>query len=125
MKIILNDKIDESLISFESDIGWGIAVWEGNKFLSRNSYEVELEIDGVFEWGMDVFPEKEHVFRVDVVEGFMWFKAKVISCEDDGVLVLSLGNDIVFIEVSGVNEIDGYISFYTSPDKVLLYPVEL
>lgn len=125
MKIILNDKIDESLVSFESDLGCGIAVWEGNKFLLRHSYDVELGIDGVFEWGVNVLPEKEHVFYVDIVEGFIWFKAKVISYEDEGVLVLSLGNDIVFIEVSGMSEIDGYISFYATPDKILLYPVDL
>jgi len=125
MKIILNDKIDESLVSFESDLGCGIAVWEGNKFLLRQSYDVELEIDGVFEWGVDILPEKEHVFRVDIVEGLIWFKAQVVSYEDDGVLVLSLGNDVVFIEVSGGEEVDGYISFYTTPDKISLFPIEL
>lgn len=125
MKITLKDKVDDRLIKFESDIGCGVAVWEGNQFLPNTSYDVELEIDDIFKMDRNIFLEKKSIYSIGFIDGVLFFKAKVISCEDDGVLVLSLGKDIIFIEASDANEIDGYVSFFTKPDKVLLYPIEL
>ncbi|EPK9348415.1 hypothetical protein QDZ90_005788, partial [Pluralibacter gergoviae] len=125
MKITLKDKVDDRLIRFESDIGGGVAVWEGDPFSPNTSYNVELEIDDLFEIGRNIFLEKKCINGIDFINGELFFKAKVISYEEDGVLVLSLEKDIIFIEASGANEIDGYVSFFTKPDKVSLYPIEL
>ncbi|MDX5630814.1 MULTISPECIES: hypothetical protein [unclassified Brenneria] len=125
MKITLKDKIDERLVRFKSDIGCGVAIWESDRFSSNTSCDIELEIDDFFEYGKNIALEKKHDCSIDFIDNYMIFKAKIISCEDGGILVLSLGSDIVFIEASGGIEIDGYISFFTTPDKVKLYPIEL
>lgn len=125
MKITLKDRIDERLVRFESDIGCGVAIWECDRFLSNTSCDIELEIDDFFEYGKNIAFEKNHGCSIAFIDDHMIFKAKVVSCEDDGILVLSLGNDVVFIEASGEIKIDGCISFFTTPDKVKLYPIEL
>ncbi|PIT14308.1 hypothetical protein [Snodgrassella alvi] len=125
MKITLKGKIDENLVKFESDLGYGVAIWGNNKPLLNTSYNIELEIDDFFEWGKNITLEKNHEFSINFINNNMIFKAKVISCEDGGILVLSLGKDIIFIETSDTCVIDSYISFFTTPDNVMLYPIEL
>ena len=125
MNITLRNKIDKHLVMFESYIGKGIAIWGGELYLSNFSCEVELEIDDCFKIGKNIFLEKVKDFSINFIDGFMIFKAKVISYEDDGILALRLRNDIVFINVLEEDTIDGYVSFFTTPDKVTLYPVVL
>lgn len=125
MKITLKSQIDENLVEFESDLGYGVATWENNKPLSNISYNIELEIDDFFEWGKNITLEKNHEFSINFINSKMIFRAKVLSCEDGGLLVLSLGKDIIFIETSDTCEIDSYVSFFTTPDNVMLYPIEL
>ncbi|PIT13373.1 hypothetical protein BGI32_09360 [Snodgrassella alvi] len=125
MKITLKGKIDENLVKFESDLGYGVAIWGNNKPLLNTSYNIELEIDDFFEWGKNITLEKNHEFSINFINNNMIFKAKVISCEDGGILVLSLGKDIIFIETSDTCVIDSYISFFTTPDNVMLYPIGL
>ena len=125
MNITLRNKIDKHLVMFESYIGKGIAIWGGELYLSNFSCEVELEIDDFFKIGKNIFLEKAKDFSINFIDGFMIFKAKVISYEDDGILALRLRNDIIFINVLEEDTIDGYVSFFTTPDKVTLYPVVL
>lgn len=125
MKITLKDKIDNRLINFKSDLGEGIAVWEGEQFLLNTSHDIELEVDDVFEWDKNIFLSESSIYKIDIIGNELFFNAKVISCEEDGVLVLSLGKDIIFIELLVAKEIDGYVSFFTTPDKVSLYPIAL
>lgn len=125
MKITLKDQIDENLVEFESELGYGVATWENNKPLSNISYNIELEIDDFFEWGKNITLEKNHEFSINFINNKIIFRAKVISCEDGGILVLLLGKDVIFIETSGKCEIDSYVSFFTTPDNVMLYPIEL
>ena len=124
MKITLKDKIDNRLINFKSDLGEGIAVWEGEQFLLNTSHDIELEVDDVFEWDKNIFLSESSIYKTDIIGNELFFNAKVISCEEDGVLVLSLGKDIIFIELLVAKEIDGYVSFFTTPDKVSLYHQE-
>lgn len=68
---------------------------------------------------------KKNKSSIYLFDNKIFFSAKVISCEDAGVWVLSFGDDIVLIEASGTCEINKFVSFFTTPDNVRLYPIEL
>ena len=126
MKIILKAKLNDHIVEFESNLGYGAANWENNRpSILNTSYDIELDIDDFFEWGKNITLEKSNESSINLCNNKIFFSAKVISCEDDGVWVLSLENDIVFIEVSGTCEINKFVSFFTAPDNVRLYPIEL
>ncbi|MWP61385.1 hypothetical protein [Gilliamella sp. Pas-s25] len=125
MKITLNGKIGEHLVTFKSDLGHGAAHWQDNKPLSNTSYHIELEINDFFEWDKNIVLAEKHNCSINLIDNYIVFNAKVISCEEQGILVLSLGKDIIFIEASDSCEIGSYVSFFTTPDNVMLYPIEL
>lgn len=125
MKNITINEIDRSFVSFESAIGNGIALWGGKKPLSNPYKEIELNIDEHFEWGRNINLTCEHKNRISIRDNHLIFNAKILSFEDDGILVVSLDDDVVFIEVSGNSVVEGYVSFSTTPNKVTLYPIEL
>jgi hypothetical protein len=125
MKITLKNRIDKRLVEFESDLGYGVAIWGGNKPLLNVAYHVELDINDFFQWGRNITLGKKHEAYINLIDNNIVFNAKVISCEDKGVLVLSVANDIVFIETSDTCEVGAYVSFFTTPDKMILHPIEL
>ncbi|MBU2674009.1 hypothetical protein EYY86_07745 [Hafnia paralvei] len=126
MKNIIVNELDGLLVGFESAIGYGIAFWAGKKPLSNPYKEIELDIDDHFEWEKDIYLINENEGSIKIRDNRLIFIAKIISYTDDGILIVSLDDDILFIEVSSVgDDIEGYVSFSTTPDKVTLYPVEL
>ncbi|MEX2975907.1 hypothetical protein AB4J97_03095 [Serratia fonticola] len=122
--IIITELID-SYVKFTSPLGHGMASWSGDMPVVGCNYNVEIDIDEHLEFGENLFSSGGNVSSVSVVNKKITFVAEVISYEDDGVLTVSLGGDIIFLEVSLPSVINGYVEFLTSPDKVYLYPVDL
>ena len=126
MKIIVKEKLSDHIVKFESNLGNGTANWENNKPpILNTSYNIELDIDDFFEWEKNITLDKKNKSSIYLFDNKIFFSAKVISCEDAGVWVLSFGDDIVLIEASGTCEINKFVSFFTTPDNVRLYPIEL
>lgn len=126
MKIIVKEKLSDHIVKFKSNLGYGAANWENNKPPKLNtSYDIELDIDDFFEWEKNITIEERNEPRINHIDNKIFFSAKVISCEDDGVLILSLANDIVLIESSATCEINEFVSFFTTSDNVRLYPIKL
>ena len=126
MEIILTAKLNDHIVEFESNLGYGTAYWESNEPPILNThYNIELDIDDFFEWEKNITIEERNEPRINHIDNNIFFSAKVISCEDDGVLILSLANDIVLIESSATCEINEFVSFFTTSDNVRLYPIEL
>ena len=113
MKIILKANLNDNIVEFESNLGYGAATWENNKLpILNNSYNIELDIDDFFEWEKNITLEKRSESSIYLSDNKIFFSAKVISCEVNGVWVLSFGNDIVLIEASGTCEINKFICFF-------------
>lgn len=127
MKIILTEAINGNLVAFESDLGHGLALWGSNDTILNKPYNVELEIDDLFVWDDNITLENKHNFDIKLDNNLMTFRTKVLSCADDGVLVMELGReDIVMIETSQTREIaSSCVSFVTNPTNVTLYPIKL
>lgn len=125
MKNITLTKFNDSFVKFESKIGNGIAVWLGDESLPKLCSNIELDIDDSFQWGVNISYVNEKESSIKTVDNKTIFTAKILSYEDDGILTVSLEDDVIFVEVSQSYIIDGYVTFFTTPDNIKIYPVEL
>lgn len=125
MKNITLTKFNDSFVKFESQIGNGIAVWLGGGAPPKRCSNIELDIDGTFQWGESISYVKEKESSIKIVGDITIFTAKILSYEEDGILAISLDEDVIFIEVSKNTIKDGYVSFFTTADNIKMYPVEL
>ncbi|SFN55269.1 hypothetical protein [Xenorhabdus japonica] len=118
-------KFNNPYVIFTSPLGNGIARWVGSEPNIGDIYHVELDIDDYFEWGVNINFVSETASNIMLESNNLVFTAKVISYETDGILVVSLSGNIIFLEVGLVSNIDNYVSFFTLKNNVSLYPVEL
>lgn len=125
MKNITLTEFNDSFVKFESKIGNGIAVWLGAKSLPEFCHHIELDIDDSFQWGKNISHTSEGKPSIKIADGKIIFTAKILSYENDGILTISLDDDVIFIEVTQSSIISSYASFFTTPDKIKIYPVEL
>ena len=124
MKHLTIVKLNDSLVKFNSPIGCGLAVWHGNEIDENFCYDVEFDIDDCFEWGKNIYSADDDVSKISYSDEYVMFCSKVISYEDDGVLSISLNGDVIFIEVSSFSHEAKYVSFFTTPYNISIYPVE-
>lgn len=125
MKNITLTEFNGSFVRFQSNIGNGIAIWCGDESPPAFCYNSELDIDELFQWGVNISHVNANKDSIEIVGDNIIFTAKILSHERDGVLTISLDEDVVFIEVSQTPITDGYVSFFTTFNKVKLYPVAL
>lgn len=124
MTNIIIRSFDTQRVNFTSRLGNGIALWKGDEPLVNNSYDVELDIDDYFEWGVNISFTNNEIPKIDLVDNKLYFIAKIISYENDGILSISLDEDVIFLDVASVVGQGKYVSFFTLVDNVSLYPVE-
>ena len=125
MTEIMITAVDKHKVEFTSALGCGAATWVGMPPRQGNTYYVEIDIDEVLKFGENLIPSDKNISSVNVIDGKAVFVAEVISYEDDGILTISLGGNVVFLEIKLPAVITGFIKLFISPDKVFLYPVEL
>ncbi|NDK98738.1 hypothetical protein [Photorhabdus bodei] len=119
-------ELEDSLVKFISPLGNGAAVWVGDKPHIGYSYNAELDIDDYFEWGVDIVATSDKKSSISVDDNHLKLVAKLISYENDGVLTISLGGSIIFLEATRIPDMESdYVLFFTSQDKISLYPIEL
>lgn len=124
MTNIIIRSFDTQRVNFTSRLGNGIALWKGDEPLVNNSYDVELDIDDYFEWGVNISFTNNEIPKIDLVDNKLYFIAKIICYENDGILSISLDEDVIFLDVASVVGQGKYVSFFTLVDNVSLYPVE-
>lgn len=127
MDIVIRS-VNRDMVGFDSAIGCGIiARWNGKLPNIDQRYHVEIDINDKFEWGKNIFSVEEDTPSTINMDGSMlMFVAKVISCESDGILTVSLDNDIILIETSFLSKGNiNYVLFYTCDTNVVLYSVDL
>lgn len=125
MKNITLTEFNGSFVKFRSLIGNGVAIWCGDESPPEFCYDSELDIDDSFQWGVNISYVNKNKISIETVDDKVFFTAKVLSYEKDGILTISLGGDVIFIEVSQNSIIDDYVLFFTTPNKIKLYPVAL
>ncbi|MFI8318376.1 hypothetical protein ACIF4Y_14140 [Kosakonia cowanii] len=125
MTEIMITAVDEHKVEFSSALGSGAAIWVGMPPRQGNTYYVEIDIDDVFQWGKNINISVQENPKIDVVGNNLLFFGKIIAYEDDGLLAVKVGGDIIFLEVSDAPREGENVTFYTSINNVSLHPVNL
>jgi len=90
-----------------------------------NTYYVEIDIDDIFQWGKNINISVQENPKIDVVGNNLLLFGKIIAYEDDGLLAVKVGGDVIFLEVSDAPGEGENVTFYTSINNVSLHPVNL
>ncbi|EKY3120852.1 hypothetical protein SMY46_001703 [Cronobacter turicensis] len=117
--------ITENKVSFSSSLGDALAIWYGERPRSNHCYDVEIDIDDFFEWGVNINYTSHEKSSIEVVDGIFKGVAKFLNYEDDGVLSVMLGDAVVLLEAGSPQGSGEFIAFFTSVDHVTLYPVHI
>lgn len=117
--------VDEHKVEFTSALGCGAAAWVGMPPRQGNTYDVEIDIDDIFQWGKNINISMQENPKIDVVGNNILFFGKIIAYEDDGILAVKVGRDIIFLEVSDAPREGENVNFFTSINNVSLHPVNL
>lgn len=125
MTEIMITAVDEHKVEFSSALGSGAAIWVGMPPRQGNTYYVEIDIDDIFQWGKNINISMQENPKIDVVGNNLFFFGKIIAYEDDGLLAVKVGGDVIFLEVSDAPGEGENVTFYTSINNVSLHPVNL
>lgn len=125
MTEIMITAVDEHKVEFSSALGSGAAIWVGMPPRQGNTYYVEIDIDDIFQWGKNINISMQENPKIDVVGNNLVFFGKIIAYEDDGLLAVKVGGDVIFLEVSDAPGEGENVTFYTSINNVSLHPVNL
>ncbi|EOI3446014.1 hypothetical protein ACMSWW_004081 [Cronobacter turicensis] len=123
-KITILD-ITENKVSFSSSLGDALAIWDGERPGKSDCYDVEIDIDDFFEWGVNINYTAYKKSSIEVVDSIFKGVAKVLNYENDGVLSVMLGDAVVLLEAGCPQGTGEFIVFFTSVDHVTLYPVHI
>lgn len=125
MTEIMITAVDEHKVEFSSALGSGAATWVGMPPRQGNTYYVEIDIDDIFQWGKNINISMQETSEIDVVGNNLLFFGKIIAYEDDGLLAVKVGGDVIFLEVSDAPREGENVTFYTSINNVSLHPFNL
>lgn len=124
MKIRITEVIstaDTLLVSFRSSIGSGTASWLGVPPNIGDDQDVELDLDEIFSWGVNVMPSFDTTSQITHVNGTYQITAELIEVTDEDCAVLKLGDSILLIELDGpITHESGYVDVRAT--RVILHP---
>lgn len=112
-------------VNFSCPLGTGWAKWGVKSPATGACYDVEWDVDDDFEWGINIKDALEATSAIETVGSTLFFVAQALTYESDGILTISLGGDVIFLNVSSAPSTSRHVCFFTSTDNVTLYPVEL
>ncbi|WP_127960446.1 hypothetical protein [Serratia microhaemolytica] len=99
-----------------------MAFWVGEPPVVGGNYDTEVDINDTFEFDRNIAISNETSSSINFRDEVVTLVAEVICYEEDGILTVSLGGCIIFLEASLDSAIDGYVTFFTSVDKFFFYP---
>lgn len=101
IKIIENLAETDSLkVKFSSEFGNGTALWSSShpKPKAGEEYDVELEIDEIFTWGLNAKAQTKVLESINTIESKTVITAKAISIQQN-CTALKIGKTIILIEL--------------------------
>lgn len=112
------------IVKFSTSIGVGAGIWLGSAPEIASEYDIEMDLDVVFEWGKNIFG-LAHGIPFIGIEGQEFQGIARVESIENGVLIVSFVGSIVMMEVYNMSDVSKYVYFKVSVGKVSLYPVEL
>ena len=113
------------IVQFCTSFGIATGHWMGDAPLVGSRYNVEIELDGVLTYGVEVTISGSNIYHL---ESLIDDKVRIIglleSLDDDGYAILRLdGNIVAFMSI----ELDALVGQFVQIDAVdiTLYPYEV
>lgn len=79
-------------------------------------------MDDIFKWGLNINDVCQETPEIKMDDEGILFVSQVISYESDGFLTVSLGGQIIFLDVEAYPGGCKYVSFSTAIKNISLYP---
>lgn len=112
-----------SRVEFDTEFGKCRALWMGKKPVLGNVYEVEIEINAILKWGVDILYFGNKVFQIDVNENEV-FLVGILDSFDGNIVTLKFGNDFILIETKGTSFKEGnFVKVITK--EILIYDINI
>lgn len=99
-KIFSGKNIDTE-VEFSTEFGRCRAFWIRGKPAIEDTYEVEIEISSLLQWGKDISHFLHQLFQIQENEQNVSLIG-ILDFIEDNVFSLRLGTDIILIEAEGV-----------------------
>lgn len=116
MKIKIKNIINNNnyvLVDFSSKYGCSVARWSGEIPRSGGVYDVELEIDDDFVWGVNIFETAKSRILIALEDGKFVIVGSVITLETDGCLSITVGDSVILLDVENAPaDISGLVELH-------------
>ncbi|MWC27339.1 hypothetical protein [Paenibacillus sp. MMS18-CY102] len=93
---------EKCFVLFQSKLGNGKALWNGNLPAVNNEYHVEIEIHDHLMWGDNMISSPSMQYHIKQMNDGLILTGEIESIDDDGYTVIRLGESIVCVEAMGV-----------------------
>ncbi|MBD9359194.1 hypothetical protein [Methylomonas fluvii] len=111
-------------IKFETPVGVGRGIWEGELLAAGQLIDVEIDVEDTLQWGVTLSISNNKTSGIALDNNGFSFVAEVVSYEGDGCLVIKLAESIILLDVNGMpSDIHGWVQ--GKADTVRLYPTNL
>lgn len=124
MKILITEIFEsqsELLVRFHSEIGNGIALWNGVTPKTGDTLDVELDINEVFSWQKNIESSSTEASLITAINSTVQITAKLIQGANENCVALKLGDSIILIEIEeSLPQKSCFVQITTT--KLHLYP---
>ena len=89
-------------VEFSSQLGRAKGLWMDDFPKVEQSYDVEINIDDVLQWGVDISNTQEDKFMRQETESDLWLKGTLENYDEgEGLSIIRFGNSILMIDTTG------------------------
>jgi hypothetical protein len=102
MKIrIIDEEADASVVSFHTDFGDAVAVWNGAVPKTDTIHHVEIEVQDTLIWNENIEQIQDNKHALGMDAGVFFLVGRLESADDDGYSIIRIGDSIVAATVFG------------------------
>lgn len=112
---IENTSTSQLCILLKSKYGNFRAIWEGCTPILNSEYNVELTLTDSFIWEKNVIFSNNNEVKIHTIDNTTYISGSFVDLDDDGTLILQLGNSTIMLETEGVpNEVNSTVNINTN-----------
>jgi hypothetical protein len=102
MKIrIIDVEADMSVVSFSTDFGDAVALWNGSIPQPDTIHHVEVEISDTLIWDKNIEQVQKNMCSLGMETGEFFLVGRLESADDEGYSVIRIGDSVVVVIAKG------------------------
>lgn len=88
-------------VEFSTQFGHAKGLWMDGVPEVEQSYDVEINVDDVLQWGVNINEAQDNKFVLQETEKDLFIQGTLENYEEDGLSIVRLGNSILMINTTG------------------------